>query len=316
LDVPVLSKELIENLTGEEYKVPLFKDTELELPILKWISSEYPAFGGNDTTSKVGEIGEGQLHETQDREYLSERKTDDMVVKGIHLNQFSINLDLDGPQPRWIKNKSQFFRKKTEAKNNTTHERIIGRNTINKASKPRLKFALLPKDFVITNSIKFILLSDKQVDKFYLIGLLNSNVLNWRFELFSSQNNVRNYDIDALPIPRINKTEQGNYSKLVKYIIVLKEQNEEEYAAQAKQILDLLIYELYFNKKFEKEGIKTDLISTVGQSLFDIDLISSKESITRIKKTIDNLYKNKQLLKDVETLKSHPWIHAIEKEFS
>jgi len=127
--------------------------------------------------------------------------------------------------------------------------------------------------------------------------------LNWRFELFSSQNNVRNYDIDALPIPRINKTEQGNYSKLVKYIIVLKEQNEEEYAAQAKQILDLLIYELYFNKKFEKEGIKTDLISTVGQSLFDIDLISSKESITRIKKTIDNLYKNKQLLKDVENFK-------------
>jgi len=116
LDVPVLSKELIENLTGEEYKVPLFKDTELELPILKWISSEYPAFGGNDTTSKVGEIGEGQLHETQDREYLSERKTDDMVVKGIHLNQFSINLDLDGPQPRWIKIRANFSGRKRKQK--------------------------------------------------------------------------------------------------------------------------------------------------------------------------------------------------------
>jgi len=34
-----------------------------------------------------------------------------------------------------------------------------------------------------------------------LLGILNSDILNWRFKLTSSNNHVNNYELDDLPIP-------------------------------------------------------------------------------------------------------------------
>jgi hypothetical protein len=96
------------------------------------------------------------------------------------------------------------------------------KNTLNRAIRSRLKFTLLKPGFVITNAIKYLILKDANLNKYYVIGLLNSSLLNWRFELFSSQNNIRNYEIEDLPFYRAETNVQSAIADAVKTIIELK----------------------------------------------------------------------------------------------
>jgi Alw26I/Eco31I/Esp3I family type II restriction m6 adenine DNA methyltransferase len=220
LDYLELKVSEIREIAGEDYKIPTFVKPKEEWAILEKIS-RIPPFKGNDKVPSVGEVGVGHLDETFDESFLSMQPTGDLVVKGIHLDQYFVNLDPDGPQPRWVK-KEAFLEKKKEAGENIKYERIIGRNTINRAMRPRLKFALLQSGIVITNAIKYIIPRDVTLDKYYVIGLLNSSVLNWRFELFSSQNNIRNYEIEGLPFYRADAEGQQAIVDKVKKIIDLK----------------------------------------------------------------------------------------------
>jgi Alw26I/Eco31I/Esp3I family type II restriction m6 adenine DNA methyltransferase len=220
LDFLELKVSEVREVTGEDYRIPVFAKPKEEWAILRKIS-KMPPFKGDDKVPSVGEVGVGHLDETFDKDYLSEEDTGDLVVKGIHLDQYFVNLDPDGPQPRWVR-KDAFLEKKTEAKENIKYERIIGRNTLNRAIRPRLKFTLLRPGFVITNAIKYLILKNTNLNKYYVIGLLNSSLLNWRFELFSSQNNIRNYEIEDLPFYRAETNVQSAIADAVKTIIELK----------------------------------------------------------------------------------------------
>jgi hypothetical protein len=125
LDFLELKVSEVREVTGEDYRIPVFAKPKEEWAILRKLS-KIPPFKGDDKVPSVGELGEGHLHETFDKDYLSEEDTGDLVVKSIHLDQYFVNLDPDGPQPRWVR-KDAFLEKKTEAKENIKYERIIGR---------------------------------------------------------------------------------------------------------------------------------------------------------------------------------------------
>jgi len=220
LDFLELKVSEIKEISGEDYRIPIFSKPKEEWEILRKIST-FPPFKGKGPVPPVGEIGEGHLHETFDKEFLSEKPTGNLVVKGIHLDQYFVNLDPDGPQPRWVR-KEAFLNKKPVARNNINYLRIIGRNTLNRQIRPRLRFTILPSGYIITNAIKYIIRKDESLDYAYIVGLLNSSLLNWRFELFSSQNNIRNYEIENLPFVRAEANLQSKISEDVSKIIELK----------------------------------------------------------------------------------------------
>ena len=255
---------------------------------------------------------------------MSDEPGDNLLIKGIHLDRYFVNLDPDGPKPRWIVNKEEFFEKKPEAKKVAEQEKVIGRNTINKASKPRLRFAPLGKGYVITNAVKFIIDIDESIKPYFLISLLNSTLLNWRFELFSLQNNIRNYEIESLPIPRIPKEEQKPFIILAKYMLFLK-QYQNYFAKDDKHLqyiidcfdnlIDCLVYELYLG-----DVVKIPIRQFVGGKLVDIDLPENlletkekerKETLQKIEKVFNDLENDKKLNENLYLIKLHPWVKTI-----
>jgi Alw26I/Eco31I/Esp3I family type II restriction m6 adenine DNA methyltransferase len=318
-----ISRNDLKVLTGDEYRIPLFTNPKIEWEILKHIS-RYPLFKGDESNPPVGDVGEGDIHETFDKEFISDEPGDDLLIKGLHLDRYFVNLDPNGPKPRWIKDKEKFFEKYPEAKEKTKFERIIGRNTINKASKPRLRFAILQPEYVITNAIKFIILKDENIHNFYLITLLNSRVLNWRFELFSTQNNIRNYEVEALPIPRIPLNHQKPFIILAKYMLFLKQYYN--YFAQDDRhlqyiidyfdnLIDCLVYELYLG-----DVVKIPIKSLAEDKLKDIDLPDNLLEVGRnkiekilegIKEVFNALENDKELNENLYLMKLHPWIKQI-----
>lgn len=250
--VAIAYDELAE-FTDGRMEVPLLTDPAVEWEMMRRLKGIQPFRGGNGIPP-IGEISVGNVDETFDKAYISEEPTGDIFVKGIHLKEYFVDLTPEGRQPRWVK-KDEFLQKRPTAADITAKWRIIGRNTQNKACSRRLKFAILPPGYLCSNSIKQIVITDPDIDPFYLLGLLNSSTLNWYFELFCSQNNIRNYRIESLPIVRAPKNIQSIFSRIAHIIMTSKGQYRE---FVDKGVMDAMVFELYFGGPGIIEAVDTN----------------------------------------------------------
>ena len=294
IDYLNLKKSEIVEMTSDKYKIPDFTNPKEEMEILKKLS-KIPKFDG------LGEVNVGQLDETIDKQNLSDTFTGDMVIKGIHLHQYFVNLDPEGENPRWVK-RGDFLNKKPSAVENISKVRIIGRNTENKSTKPRLNFSLLDKEYVITNSIKYIILNDESLN-YYIIGLLNSILLNWRFEIFSHQNNIRNYEIKSLPIVRPTEENKDLVDKIStnsKDLIKLEQSKYwwiEEYNNTVKNMIgsSKSLYDI-LNEDMTKLGRSTpDTRFFEAVSNYKNNFNDKKYKNFYIKKTVNDKYSNLEI---------------------
>jgi len=124
-------------------------------------------------------------------------------------------------------------------------------------SENRLTFTLVDSHFVISNSCNYITLSDEK----YLLTLkhiLNSNVLNKYFELFSGNNHVSINEINNLPLPNIFEID-----------IDLENMSLEE--------REFKIYELYtldksfISKYFEKSDQSITIYNHISQNMSEME---------------------------------------------
>ncbi|MCL0032601.1 hypothetical protein M1N06_02370 [Peptococcaceae bacterium] len=177
---------------------------------------------------------------------------------------------------------------------------------------------------MITNNVKFIVKKEKTFDEHYIITTLNSSILNWRFELFSLQNRVNNYEIADLPIPRISPSEQEPFIILAKYMLFLK-QHRNYFAKDDKHLqyiidyfdnlIDCLVYKLYLG-----DIVKTPIKQFVEDKLEDIELSDNlletpgrerEKILEKIKKVFLKLENDKKLNENLYLIKLHPWVKAI-----
>lgn len=235
--MPVSYGELAD-LTDGRMEVPLVSVPELEWDMLRRLKA-IPPFRGGAGVAPVGEISVGNVDETIDKALISRKPTGDLFVKGIHLREYAVDLSPEGPQPRWIR-LAEFLRKRPSAARAIGRWRLIGRNTQNKACARRLKFAVLPPGYACGNSVKQVVVTDGSIDPLYLLGLLNSSTLNWYFELFCSQNNVRNYRIGALPIVRAPGRVQAAFADVARRILGAPGDDD------GHRLMDAMAFGLYF----------------------------------------------------------------------
>jgi hypothetical protein len=67
----------------------------------------------------------------------------------------------------------------------------------------RLIGAIVPSGKFCSHTVGFLSLK-KNVSMYFLLALWNSKFLDWRFNLTSSNNNINGYEVEVLPIPKIN----------------------------------------------------------------------------------------------------------------
>lgn len=104
-------------------------------------------------------------------------------------------------------------------------DRIACPQVSNMNAKKRLCFSYIPANYVLGNSCNFIHISENadNVDLYYLLALFNSDIYDWYFKVFSSNNHINNYEIDYLPIPILEKSIHVRLSDLAKeYLITHK----------------------------------------------------------------------------------------------
>jgi len=141
----------------------------------------------------------GELDLTLDKKAISRDKTNWQLARGSNIGPMRLK-----PLSEYV---SAWFVGRTPKQKYLREERIACQQIANIHANKRIKFAMVPAGIILANSCNFVAFGPDSLwgaEPFslkYLLGILNSPVIEWRFRLTSSNNHVSNYEIGDLPIP-------------------------------------------------------------------------------------------------------------------
>ncbi len=206
-----LTKDLITNLN---YKIPLLNKNE-EIKILEKLSK----FIKFKDINNILFFSEGEIHLTKFKEAIIDNKNHDNIKKLIRGDVIQRYRILD------ISNKSSYINEEIIKKisnspkfNDTKVERLVYQQVVNIQKKQRLNFYYINDNSYIGNTCGYMKLLKNNYSIKYFMALLNSNLLNWRFKLTSSNNHILTNELFELPIPNLdpnNKQDKEIHDSLV-----------------------------------------------------------------------------------------------------
>lgn len=175
----------------------------------------------------------GELDVTLNKSSIQEKPTDYPLIRGRNISYY------DQKKSDITEYVSPSFVEKTAKATYIQGERLVCQQIANMAKKRRIAFTPVAPNTVLANSCNFICVNDnlEGVDSFFLLGVLNSTLIDWFFKLTSSNNHINNYEIDRFPIP-ISYKNKESISRLVR--VYLNFQSDE-----ILERIDELVQEAY-----------------------------------------------------------------------
>jgi len=152
----------------------------------------------------------GELDLTANKEKIMAQPTEYTLLRGRNIGFFEL---VGMPSEEYV---DPSFVEASTKREYIGAERLVCQQIANMSKGRRLTFAIAPKNLVLGNSCNFIALKDNvhEIDVYFLLGILNSNIMNWYFKIQSSNNHINNYEIDTFPVP-INFDKKQEISTLV-----------------------------------------------------------------------------------------------------
>lgn len=205
----IVNLSLIKQLFPAQMEIPFITHTEWN--ILTKLSS----------VKKLKQIPNirnrrGELDLTLFKEFITNQKTPFRLVRGNMIAEDGIkDINNEFVSESFINAKSSDF-----IKNDYKRKRLICQQISNAGLKKRLKFVLCDESDILGNSCNYLSADERTLSKLNLV--LNSNILNWRFKITSTNNHINNYELDELPIADLDlideKYNYNNQTELDEYI--------------------------------------------------------------------------------------------------
>ena len=196
---------------------PIIIENEIGWQILKKMST-LPKLGALNSIYNA----RGELDLTLDKNFITKEKTSLPLLRGNNVSEFSYTTG------NYYTNE-KFILKLSEKQKYVLRERIVCQQVSNIHLEKRLKFTKIPGNVVLGNSCNFLTFNESlfgnQVSLDYLLGVLNSLLLNWRFKITNSNNHISNYELAELPIVVPSAAEKKEVENLV---CAIKEKGNKE----------------------------------------------------------------------------------------
>ena len=187
---------------------------------------------------------EGELNMTFHKPYFTNHNNNPIILKGASIQRYYWTKEVSQGSIEYL-DKEKYAAENTSEK--STHhkiERIALQGMTGANDKIRIISTIVPKDIFLANSCNYII-PPKDVDIRYLLGIINSKLVNWYFRCFSTNSNVNGYEVDNLPIPLIAVDSQKQIALLVNQIIKSKEENIHNNTDDLEQQIDNLVYQFF-----------------------------------------------------------------------
>jgi hypothetical protein len=146
------------------------------------------------------------------RRFMESRPAEAVLVRGTHLSPYRAALEEEKSTERWLDLKG-FARARGGGRwrEDVKSPRAVQTGIVNMEAGRRLVAAEVPEGVYLGNSLNYWVPNrledwDESLLRGYLLGLLNSTPLEWRFRVTSSNNNINLYEVKTLPIPALTRS--------------------------------------------------------------------------------------------------------------
>ncbi|KAA6507584.1 class I SAM-dependent DNA methyltransferase [Helicobacter pylori] len=226
------------------YEIPLIKSGEME--IVRKIKTDKILFRDLLEKSLQGNINTIHLKAIQDQ-----KETNGRIYKGANCHRYFLDTQYLFAKDNQIT--QQIFEK------NYYQNIIVTQNITGTSDAYRIHANLIEvknQEILFLDTCNLSYCKEREHAKF-LVGLLNSRLLDWLFRKTSTNNHVNLYELETLPIPQITKSNKPTADKiiaLVDKILQTKEKDPKANTQRLEQEIDALVYQLY---NLTDEEIKT-----------------------------------------------------------
>jgi len=192
-------------------------------------------------------IRRGELDLTNNKNAISLNKTNTPLIRGSHIARY--HLVESRHKSEYVKMSK--FKKTLETSSRSKHismNRIACQQVSNMGQRWRLKFTQIEPGTVLANSCNYIVTNGNESSSIlnYYLGILNSELMNWRFQISNFNNHVSIRELQNLPFIEPNKNNK-NMRTLQKAVLNLDYSNIEASVfaiygfgvPQAKSILEM-----------------------------------------------------------------------------
>ncbi|WQX78163.1 Eco57I restriction-modification methylase domain-containing protein [Helicobacter pylori] len=217
------------------YEIPLIKSGEME--IVRKIKIDKILFRDLLEKSLQGNINTIHLKDIQDQ-----KETNGRIYKGANCHRYFLDTQYLFAKDNQIT--QQIFEK-------NYYQNIIVTQNITGTSDPyRIHANLIEvknQEMLFLDTCNLSYCKEREHAKF-LVGLLNSRLLDWLFRKTSTNNHVNLYELETLPIPQITKSNKPTADKitaLVEQILQAKEKDPKANTQRLEKEIDALVYQLY-----------------------------------------------------------------------
>ncbi len=205
---------LISDLEPVEITRELIDRCDLRIPIIRSeedkrfleMMTRIPPFRGAGDVERVATVHQGEINLTTCRRFITTDPTAYPLVRGEHVAPLSVKHPAGTSRLDWVSPTYAERRSKTGAgasllEHPWEHSRIVLARVVNMNTRRRLKAAPAPAGWFLGDMTNYF--ASNALPENYLLGLLNSRVLNHRLKLTSTNNYISAAEVEALPIPRI-----------------------------------------------------------------------------------------------------------------
>ncbi|MCH4601097.1 DUF7149 domain-containing protein [Helicobacter pylori] len=217
------------------YEIPLIKSGEME--IVRKIKTDKISLRDLLEKSLQGNINTIHLKDIQDQ-----KKTNGRIYKGANCHRYFLDTQYLFAKDNQIT--QQIFEK------NYYQNIIVTQNITGTSDAYRIHANLIEvknQEMLFLDTCNLSYCKEREHAKF-LVGLLNSRLLDWLFRKTSTNNHVNLYELETLPIPQITKSNQPTADKiiaLVDKILKTKEKDPKANTLDLEKEIDALVYQLY-----------------------------------------------------------------------
>lgn len=238
----LISFDDVREIDKEYYSIPLIKQHELSI-FLKM----------TEDCKRMADYSKcytGEIDISFDKEFITTNSNNDLMFRGAQVQKYFTTNDISQGDIMYLKADNYLHKNNGERSRHHEKRRIVMQGITGINEKWRLKMTMAYPPYFCANSVNYLMPSTENDFDYFILGLLNSKLLNWYFAKLSTNSNVNGYEIDGLPIKLGSKEQQDEIISLVKEL--LQELNEDK----VKQI-DEIVYSIYGITESESSVIES-----------------------------------------------------------
>ena len=230
LEYAIISQRELSNCYSSGFYIPLVKTGEFDIARSIFTRSK-------PLSEYIEILRQGDVNLTAAKAHITQHLTSTKLVRGRNVAKYRIDYDTgDYIAHGWHE---------TTARANVSQTSLVCQEVTGTVDTRRLHFARSEQEMCLFGHSTNKLVLRSGISDTFVLGILNSRLMDWIFRQTSTNNHVSGYEIKALPVCGIGTVDAEEIAKLVWTVICEKKKDFSADVTVLEAEIDSLVFQLY-----------------------------------------------------------------------